>query len=122
MLVLGATLTGWYVKGYFSDENFTYTSINPNAAYFYPLDTVPKIYHYRDIANGLDEEQAKKQEELYSNIREYIKKHHAENKYEFVLGYSSNGGGILYADNAVDVTQQIIDGLNKEYAAKKGDK
>ena len=56
LLVLGATLTGWYVKGYFSDENFTYTSINPNAAYFYPLDTVPKIYHYRDIANGLDEE------------------------------------------------------------------
>jgi hypothetical protein len=56
LLVLGATLTGWYVKGYFSDENFTYTSKNPNAAYFYPLDTVPKIYHYRDIANGLDEE------------------------------------------------------------------
>lgn len=56
MLVLGAILTGWYVKGYFSDENFTYTSKNPNAAYFYPLDTVPKIYHYRDIANGLDEE------------------------------------------------------------------
>ena len=56
LLVLGAILTGWYVKGYFSDENFTYTSINPNAAYFYPLDTVPKIYHYRDIANGLDEE------------------------------------------------------------------
>ena len=56
LLVLGAILTGWYVKGYFSDENFTYTSKNPNAAYFYPLDTVPKIYHYRDIANGLDEE------------------------------------------------------------------
>ncbi len=68
----------------------------------------------------LAQEQAKKQEELYSNIREYIKKHNAENKYEFVLGYSSNGGGILYADNAVDVTKQIIEGLNKEYAEKKG--
>ena len=56
LLVLGATLTGWFVKGYFSDEKFTYTSENPNAAYFYPLDTIPKIYHYRDIANGLDEE------------------------------------------------------------------
>lgn len=56
LLVLGATFTGWYVKDYFSDENFAYTSKNPNAAYFYPLDTVPKIYHYRDIANGLDEE------------------------------------------------------------------
>jgi hypothetical protein len=56
LLVLGATFTGWYVKDYFSDENFAYTSKNPNAAYFYPLDTVPKIYHYRDIANGLNEE------------------------------------------------------------------
>lgn len=56
LLVLGATLTGWFVKGYFTDEKSTYTSKNPNAAYFYPLDTIPKIYHYRDIANGLDEE------------------------------------------------------------------
>jgi hypothetical protein len=56
LIVLFATFTGWYVKGYFSNEPFTYTSQNPNAAYFYPLDTVPKIYQYRDIANGLDEE------------------------------------------------------------------
>ncbi len=69
---------------------------------------------------ALAQEQAKKQEELYSNIREYIKKHNAENKYEFVLGYSANGGGILFADESVDVTKQIIEGLNKEYAEKKG--
>ncbi len=69
---------------------------------------------------ALAQEQAKKQEELYSNIREYIKKHNAENKYEFVLGYSANGGGILFADESVDVTNQIIEGLNKEYAEKKG--
>lgn len=56
ILVLGATLIGWYVKGYFSEEKFEYKSENPNAAFFYPLDTIPKIYQYRDIANGLDEE------------------------------------------------------------------
>jgi hypothetical protein len=56
LLILGATLTGLYVNGYFSEQNAAYTSLNPNAAYFYPLDTIPKIYHYRDIANGLDEE------------------------------------------------------------------
>jgi hypothetical protein len=56
LVVLFATFTGWYVKGYFSDEHFAYTSKNPNATYFYPLDTVPKIYQYRNIANGLDEE------------------------------------------------------------------
>lgn len=33
-----------------------YTSKNPNAGYFYPLDTIPKIYLYRDINGGLEEE------------------------------------------------------------------
>ena len=31
------------------------------------------------------------------------------------------GGGILFADASVDVTQKLIEGLNKEYAATKGD-
>ena len=67
----------------------------------------------------LGQEQAKKNEELYNNIREYILKVNKENKYEFVLGYSKVGGGILFADASVDVTQKLVDGLNKEYAAKK---
>lgn len=67
----------------------------------------------------LAQEQAKKNEELYNNIREYIKKHNSENKYEFVLGYTKVGGGILYADESVDVTKQIVEGLNKEYAESK---
>ncbi len=67
----------------------------------------------------LGQEQAKKNEELYNNIREYISKVNKENKYEFVLGYSKIGGGILFADPSVDVTQKLVDGLNKEYAAKK---
>ena len=70
----------------------------------------------------LGQEQAKKNEELYNNIREYVGKVNKENKYEFVLGYSKIGGGILFADESVDVTQKMIEGLNKEYASKKGDK
>lgn len=67
----------------------------------------------------LGQEQAKKNEELYNNIREYVAKVNKENKYEFVLGYSKVGGGILFADPSVDVTKKLVDGLNKEYAAKK---
>jgi hypothetical protein len=37
-------------------EKPPYESINPNAAFFYPIDTIPKIYLYRDIARGLEEE------------------------------------------------------------------
>jgi outer membrane protein len=70
----------------------------------------------------LGQEQAKKNEELYNNIREYITKINKENKFEFVLGYSKLGGGILFADESVDVTQKVLDGLNKEYGASKTSK
>lgn len=68
---------------------------------------------------ALAEEQAKKMQELYANIREYIKKHNAENNFEFVLGYTTAGGGILYADESADRTKQIVEGLNSEYAETK---
>jgi outer membrane protein len=70
---------------------------------------------YRDqSAQALGMEEAKKNEELYKNIRSYIDKYNKENGYEFVLGYSL-GGGILFANPSLDVTQKILDGLNKEY-------
>jgi hypothetical protein len=40
-------------------KNSTYTppkSVHPFANYFYPYDSVPRIYCYRNVANGLDEE------------------------------------------------------------------
>ena len=70
---------------------------------------------YRDqSAQALGQEEAKKNEELYKNIRSYIDKYNKENGYEYVLGYSL-GGGILFANPSLDVTQKIVDGLNKEY-------
>ena len=71
---------------------------------------------YRDqAAQALGQEEAKKNEQLYKNIRAYIEKYNKENGYEYVLGYSL-GGGILFANPSLDVTQKIIDGLNKEHA------
>lgn len=70
---------------------------------------------YRDqSAQALGQEEAKKNEELYKNIRSYIDKYNKENGYEYVLGYSL-GGGILFANPSLDVTQKIVEGLNKEY-------
>lgn len=72
---------------------------------------------YRDqSAQALGQEEAKKNEQLYKNIRAYIEKYNKENGYEYVLGYSL-GGGILFANPSLDVTQKIIEGLNKEHKA-----
>ncbi len=77
------------------------------------------------VANDLGAEETKKNEELYNNISTYVQKYNRENGYHFVLGYSK-GGGILFANPDLDVTQKIIAGLNKEYkesqAAKPAEK
>jgi outer membrane protein len=75
---------------------------------------------YRDNQSAaLAQESAKKNEELINSIQTYLKKHNDQSKYQFVLGYSK-GGGILFADDKLEITQQILDGLNKEYKDKKG--
>ena len=74
---------------------------------------------YRErAAQGLAVEKAKKDEELYNQIFDYLKKVNGQNKYEMVLGYQK-GGNILFADGGSDATKRIIDGLNKEYKDKQ---
>lgn len=73
-------------------------------------------YRERAAQNLAAEEQAKNKQ-LYDQIYDYLKKINAQNKYEFVLGYTK-GGGILFADPSADQTKVILDGLNKEYQPK----
>ncbi|TAF97922.1 MAG: OmpH family outer membrane protein [Cytophagia bacterium] len=78
-----------------------------------------EIGQYRDTQlRKLEGERLKKTEEFYTGIFEYIKRYNKENAYELVLGYSK-GGGILFADQSLDVTQKILNGLNKEYKEKQ---
>jgi outer membrane protein len=65
----------------------------------------------------LAEDQSKRVDEIYTAIREHIKAMNNNNKYEYVLGYAK-GGGILFADESVDVTKAIVAGLNSTYKSK----
>ncbi len=77
------------------------------------------ILAYRErAAQSLALEEQNKNKQLYDQIYDYLKKINAQNKYEFVLGYTK-GGGILFADPSADQTKAILDGLNKEYQAKQ---
>lgn len=74
---------------------------------------------YRDrIIQQLSLEEQKKNEELYNQIHDYLRKVNKQNQFDFVMGYS-RGGGILYADSTLDATKTIIAGLNKEYQEKQ---
>lgn len=72
----------------------------------------------KELAN----EQMKMTKKLKDNIQDYLKRYCEKNGYDYVLTYSANGGGVLYGSTKLDVTLDILKGLNKEYAdGKTGD-
>ncbi len=52
--------------------------------------------------------------ELLDKIRDFLDRYNIEKGYDFILGYA-RGGGILYANKAHDITQEILDLINEEY-------
>ena len=64
---------------------------------------------------------------LHDSLQHYLAKYNKDKKYTMIL--SKSGDNILYADKGIDITNEIIAGLNKAYkkgsvkpAAKKNDK
>ena len=53
---------------------------------------------------------------LHDSLQHYITKYNKDKKYTMIL--SKSGDNILYADKGIDITNEIIAGLNKAY--KKG--
>jgi len=68
-------------------------------------------------SNLMEEEQV-----MNRQILEYITKFLEENKadynYQYILG-KSFGSVVLYSDSSSDITQKVLDGLNKKYKAEK---
>ena len=51
--------------------------------------------------------------EIHDNLHEYIEKYNVERGYDYILSYSKEGS-ILYANKDLDLTQDIIKGMNSE--------
>jgi outer membrane protein len=51
--------------------------------------------------------------EIHDNLHAYIEKYNEEKGYDYILSYSKDGS-ILFANKALDVTQDIVDGMNSE--------
>lgn len=78
-----------------------------------------KLLQKKDMmVEKLDEEQGKSSDELYSKLHEYFARYNKDHNYSFILGFQK-GGGILFANDTLNITREIIDGLNKEYARGK---
>ena len=73
------------------------------------------------LETELANETAKFNEALRDSLQNFLKDYNADKKYDLIL--SKAGDNILMADQRFDITQDIINGLNKRYKpeAKKAD-
>jgi outer membrane protein len=71
-----------------------------------------------ELLDKLDAEQSKSSEELYNRLNQYLKKYNKDKNYNYVLGFQK-GGGILFANDSLNITKDVVEGLNKEYAEEK---
>jgi len=74
------------------------------------------------LSEQLQAELAEEESVMNSQIMEYVSSYLEENKstynYEYILA-KSFGGVVLYGDEAHDITQSVIDGLNSKYSTEQ---
>jgi len=74
------------------------------------------------MSQKLVEKNTKMTEQLYDSIVNYVHRFNKNGRFSYVLGYAK-GGGIIYAPSSMDISNYILQGLNKEYELKiKGKK
>ena len=71
-----------------------------------------------EAARALEKNLADLQADLKKSIDDYLEKIAEERGYDFILSKGSVGG-VLYGSNALDITQEAVEAINKEYATRK---
>lgn len=75
--------------------------------------------YQQNAGAALQNEEAAENEKLYDKVAEYLKKHAKDKGYKMVLTYSKGNSAILFADESLDVTKEVIKGLNEAYKSNK---
>ena len=72
-----------------------------------------------ELAMKLMEMEQDMNEKIQVGIYNYLKKYHSQKEINFVLGYNRGGGAVLFGNDSLEITQTIVEGLNKEYKAQQ---
>lgn len=62
--------------------------------------------------------EAKAQEDFFNNIRAFLKDFNADGRYDYILTYQV-GGQVLLSNESLDITQEVVDGLNQQHRGSK---
>jgi outer membrane protein len=97
----------------------TAASMTPNQARAKEEDLVKKernLMTYRDnLMQELSAEEAKLYSDVYDQIQEYLKNYAEQNGLDMILSYTK-GGAVWYSNNTLDITEKVIQGLNKKFS------
>jgi outer membrane protein len=74
--------------------------------------------YQQSLSQQLMEEESKLNKELYDRVTAYLKKYAKEKNLQVVMKYDPTSD-LLFAGEALDVTQDVIKGLNAEYKVEK---
>lgn len=73
----------------------------------------------QNASADLAKQEGEENEKLYNRVADYLKKHAEKKGYKLVLTYSTANPTVLYADKSLEVTKEVVDGLNAEYKSEK---
>ncbi len=69
--------------------------------------------------NDIATEESEEMKKLYDRVETYLKKFCEEKGYKMVLSYARGNSAILYGVSSLDVTTEVLTGLNQEYEQEK---
>ena len=76
------------------------------------------MMYQEQLTQELVVEEGRMTSELYDKVADYLRKFGQERNLQLVLTYSK-GSGVLYANDSLDITRDVIQGLNTVYEAGK---
>ena len=78
------------------------------------------LQYQQTLSQNLANEKAKMDEELYTRVSDYLQEYGKANNYQLVLTYQ-RGSGVLFANDSMNITQNVITGLNQAYQQQSAD-
>ena len=76
------------------------------------------VRYQENLTLQLRQEEAKLNEELYEKVSAYLKEYGKKYDLQLVLTYS-RGSGVLYGNEDLDISKEVIKGLNEAYNSKE---
>jgi outer membrane protein len=70
------------------------------------------------LQQNLVEEEQVMNRQVLEYITKFLEENRTEYNYQYILG-KSFGSVVLYGDNALDITQKVLDAINKKYKGEK---